>query len=106
LRDLHAFFAVVQSGTKAAAQLRVKQPSVSKTIDDLEGVLGPRHFDRSPQGGPANDLRKCVDRMQRRGVSIKAADRKNRVPVRSDQRRGEDWVRAVHGGTLLPSVIC
>jgi DNA-binding transcriptional LysR family regulator len=51
LRDLHAFFAVVQSGTKAAAQLRVKQPSVSKTIDDLEGVLGARHFDRSPQGG-------------------------------------------------------
>ena len=37
--------------------------------------------------------------MRRRGVrSIEAGDRKNRVPVRSDHRRGEDWVRAVHGG--------
>jgi DNA-binding transcriptional LysR family regulator len=37
MRDLHVFFDVVQSGSmaKAAAQLRVKQPSVS---------------DRSPQG--------------------------------------------------------
>src|SRR5229473_231481 len=78
-------FHVVQSGStaKAAAQLRVKQPSVS---------------DRSRRY-PTNDLRRWVDRMRRRGVrSIEAGDRKNRVPVRSDHRRGEDWVRAVQGG--------
>jgi DNA-binding transcriptional LysR family regulator len=52
LRDLHIFFAVVQSGSmaKAATQLHVKQPSVSKAIGDLEAALGVRLFDRSPQG--------------------------------------------------------
>jgi DNA-binding transcriptional LysR family regulator len=52
LRDLHIFFAVVQSGSmaKAAAHLRVTQPSVSKAIGDLEAALGVRLFDRSPRG--------------------------------------------------------
>ncbi len=52
LRDLHVFFAVVQAGSMAgaAAELRVKQPSVSKAIGDLEATLGVRLFDRSPQG--------------------------------------------------------
>jgi DNA-binding transcriptional LysR family regulator len=52
LRDLHIFFAVVQarSMAKAATQLRVTQPSVSKAISELEGALGVRLFDRSPQG--------------------------------------------------------
>ena len=52
LRDLHAFFAVVRcrSMAKAAAQLGVSQPAVSKVIADLEHALGVRLFDRSPQG--------------------------------------------------------
>src|SRR5262245_56866190 len=52
LRDLHVFFAVVQSGSmaRAAAQLRIKQPSVSKAIGDLEAALGVRLFDRSRRG--------------------------------------------------------
>ena len=52
LRDLHIFFAVVRSGSmaKAAAHLRVTQPSVSKAIGDLEAALGVRLFDRSAQG--------------------------------------------------------
>jgi len=52
LRDLHVFFAVVQSGSmaKAATQLRVTQPSVSKAIGDLEAALSVRLFDRSSQG--------------------------------------------------------
>jgi DNA-binding transcriptional LysR family regulator len=52
LRDLHVFLAVVQSGSmaKAAMQLRVTQPAVSKAIGDLETALGVRLFDRSPQG--------------------------------------------------------
>src|SRR5258707_1388542 len=52
LRDLHVFFAVVQTGSmaRAATELRVKQPSVSKAIGDLEATLGVRLFDRSPQG--------------------------------------------------------
>src|SRR5438067_11630905 len=52
LRDLHAFFAVVQcrSMAKAAVQLGVSQPAVSKVIADLERALGVRLLDRSPQG--------------------------------------------------------
>src|SRR5580698_7273713 len=52
LRDLHVFSAVVDAGSmaKAAAHLKITQPSVSKAISDLESVLGVRLFDRSPQG--------------------------------------------------------
>lgn len=52
LRDLHAFFAVVRSGSmaKAAAQLGVSQPAVSKVIADLEHALGVRLLDRTRKG--------------------------------------------------------
>jgi DNA-binding transcriptional LysR family regulator len=52
LRDLHIFLAVAQSGSmaKAAAQLAVSQPVVSKTIADLEHALGVRLLDRTFQG--------------------------------------------------------
>jgi DNA-binding transcriptional LysR family regulator len=52
LRDLHIFFTVVQSGSmaKAAARLRVTQPSVSNAVGDLEAALGVRLFDRTPRG--------------------------------------------------------
>jgi DNA-binding transcriptional LysR family regulator len=52
LRDLHILLVVVQSGsmTKAARQLSVSNPVVSKAIADLENTLGVRLLDRSPQG--------------------------------------------------------
>jgi DNA-binding transcriptional LysR family regulator len=52
LRDLHAFFAVVRSGSmaKAAAQLGVSQPAVSKVVADLEHALGVRLLDRTRKG--------------------------------------------------------
>jgi len=52
LHDLHVFFPVVKSGSmaKAATHLRVTQPAVSKSIGELEAVLGVRLFDRSTQG--------------------------------------------------------
>jgi DNA-binding transcriptional LysR family regulator len=52
LRDLHAFFAVVNCGSmaKAAVQLGVSQPAVSKVIADLEHALCVRLLDRSPLG--------------------------------------------------------
>src|SRR5881396_1078014 len=65
LRDLHVFFAVLQAGSmaRAAANLRVTQPSVSKAIGELEAALGVRLFDRSPQGVEptkyGDSLRKC-----------------------------------------------
>lgn len=52
LRDIHVLMAVAQSGSmaKAARDLAVSQPVVSKTIGDLEHILGVQLFDRSPQG--------------------------------------------------------
>src|SRR5260370_19718901 len=52
LRDLNILLAVAKSGSmgKAAADLAVSQPVVSKAIADLEHALGVRLFDRSPQG--------------------------------------------------------
>src|SRR5947207_2165841 len=52
LRDLHVLHAVVQSGsmTKAAKDLAISVPVVSKAIADLEHTVGVRLLDRSPQG--------------------------------------------------------
>jgi molybdenum-dependent DNA-binding transcriptional regulator ModE len=52
MRDLHVFVTVVQRGSmaKAAQQLNVTQPAVSKAISDLEQMLGVRLLDRRPQG--------------------------------------------------------
>jgi DNA-binding transcriptional LysR family regulator len=52
LQHLKIVMAVAESGSmaKAAKQLAVSQPVVSKVVADLEGLLGLRLFDRSPQG--------------------------------------------------------
>jgi len=52
LRDLHILMAVAQSGSmaKAARDLAVSQPVVSKTIADMEHTLGVRLLDRAPLG--------------------------------------------------------
>jgi DNA-binding transcriptional LysR family regulator len=52
LRDLHILLAVVQckSMAKAANQLAVSKPVVSKTIADLEQVLGVRLLERDRHG--------------------------------------------------------
>jgi len=52
LRDLDTLMAVVQYGSmaKAATQLAISQPAVSKAIADLEHTLGVRLLDRTTQG--------------------------------------------------------
>lgn len=52
LRDLHILLAVSECGSmsKAAAQLSISHPVVSKTISDLEQALGVRLLDRGPLG--------------------------------------------------------
>jgi DNA-binding transcriptional LysR family regulator len=52
LRDLYVLKTVAQLGSmgKAATQLAVSQPAVSKAISDLEGMLGVSLLDRSRQG--------------------------------------------------------
>src|SRR3954469_18631963 len=52
LRDLHILLAVVQCGSmsKAARQLSVSNPVVTKAVADLEHVLGVRLLERNPHG--------------------------------------------------------
>jgi DNA-binding transcriptional LysR family regulator len=52
LRDLRILRALAESGSmsRAAKQLAVSQPVVSKTIADLEHMLGVRLLDRTSQG--------------------------------------------------------
>jgi DNA-binding transcriptional LysR family regulator len=52
LRDLNVLLTVARCGSmgKAAAQLSVSQPAISKTIAEMEYALGVRLLDRGPQG--------------------------------------------------------
>ena len=52
LRDLHVLRTVARSGSmgKAANELSVSQPAISKAIADMEAALGVRLLDRNPRG--------------------------------------------------------
>ncbi|WP_141397529.1 pca operon transcription factor PcaQ [Polaromonas sp. AER18D-145] len=52
IRHLHTLVAVAEQGTlmRAAEVLSVTQPAVSKTLADLEQIVGQRLFERTPKG--------------------------------------------------------
>jgi hypothetical protein len=52
LQDVHILMALVQTGSmaKTARRLNASQPNISKSIADLERVLGVRLLDRHWQG--------------------------------------------------------
>ena len=52
LQDLHVLMAVVQTGSmrKAAARLNTTQPSISRSIAELEDAVGLPLLDRNPRG--------------------------------------------------------
>ena len=52
LRDLHILLTVVHRGSmaKAAAELAISQPAVSKAIADMEHTFGLRLLDRGRNG--------------------------------------------------------
>jgi DNA-binding transcriptional LysR family regulator len=70
LRDLHVFFVVTQRGSmvKAAADLGITQPAVSRVIADLEHALGARLLDRSSQGVEATVYGRAL--LKRGGVAF------------------------------------
>src|SRR5215471_352339 len=69
LRDLHVFFTVTQRGSmaKAATDLGITQPAVSRVIAELEHAMGVRLLDRSPQGIEPTEYGRAL---LRRGISV------------------------------------
>jgi DNA-binding transcriptional LysR family regulator len=64
LQDLHVLMTVVQAGSmrKAASLLNMSQPSISRSIAELENAVGVRLLDRNPQGvGPTAYGRALLD---------------------------------------------
>jgi DNA-binding transcriptional LysR family regulator len=65
LRDLHVLMTVARCGSmgRAATQLSVSQPAISKAIADMEAALGVRLLDRNPRGvEPTIYARALLDR--------------------------------------------
>src|SRR4051794_31829423 len=65
LRDLHILLAVAERGSliKAAHDLAVSPPVISKAISDLEASVGARLFDRDRHGAaPTPFGRALIDR--------------------------------------------
>ena len=92
MRDLHVFVTVVQRGSmaKAAQQLNVTQPAVSKAISDLEHALGVR----------------LLDRRMIRGGFLSAEDRKHLIALARDGSAAARLTRranALAGGAVKKS---
>ncbi|MGY3490001.1 DNA-binding transcriptional LysR family regulator [Bradyrhizobium sp. USDA 4011] len=69
LRDLHILLVISQRGSmaKAAAELAMSQPAISRAVADMEQALGVRLFDRCRSG---IELTAYGAALVRRGVSI------------------------------------
>src|SRR6476660_3205012 len=108
LRDLQAFFTVTQCGSmaKAANQLGVSQPAISKVIADLEHVFGVRLLDRSRKGVETTIY---GDALVKRGVAafdeLKQSVRD--IEFLSDPRNGEVKLQChdTMAATILPSLV-
>ena len=108
LRDLHIVLAVADAGsmTRAAEDLAVSYPVVSKTVSDLERTLGVKLFDRSVSGVEPTHYGRAL---LRSGVAVFDEMRKGlqqiefiRQPDAGELRIGSSIV--VDAG-LLPAVI-
>ena len=108
LRDLNVLLTVVRCGSmgKAAAQLSVSQPAISKAISDLEYVLGVRLLDRRPQGvEPTIYGRALLDRGLNAFDELKQATKD--IEFLADPSAGEVRVGAsvVIGSSLVAAVV-
>jgi DNA-binding transcriptional LysR family regulator len=108
LRDVHVFLTVVQCGSmaKAAQQLSVTQPAISKSVADLESALGARLLDRGPQGVAPTDYGKVFER---RGFAVFDELRQgvSEIEFLADPRVGEVRLGCPDtlAATLLPPVL-
>lgn len=108
LRELRLLLAVAQSGSilKAASEVGVTQPALSKCVADLEETLGVRLFDRTNRGVIATPYGEIL---LRRAVSIfeELRDAVDEIDALEDSTRGEVRVGATPTlcAGVLPRVI-
>lgn len=108
LRDLSILLAVAQAGSmaKAARQLAVSQPAVSKAIADIEQVLGVSLLDRSPRGVEPTEYGRAL---MRRGTAVFDELRQGvrEIEFLADPTTGELRIGAGEfvAGTLVSRVI-
>jgi DNA-binding transcriptional LysR family regulator len=106
--DLRLLHAVVQSGgmAKAAVQLNISQPAVSKAISALEHTLGVRLLDRNSRGVEATLYGRAL---LKRGIAIFDELRQgvNDIKSLNDPATGEVRIGATAAAleTLLPVFI-
>jgi len=90
LRDLRVFMVVASAGAmgRAAVQLAVSQPVISKSIADLEHALGVRLFDRSRRGVELTDFGRSL---RDSGIAVFDELRQSvtRLEAMRDPARGE-----------------
>jgi len=108
LRDLHAFFTVTRCGSmaKAAEELGVSQPAISKVIADLEYVFGVPLLDRGRNGVEPTIY---GDALLKRGIAafdeLKQSVRD--IEFLSDPSSGEVKLQChdTVAATILPNVV-
>lgn len=108
LRDLHTLVTVVRRGSmaKAAAELAITQPAVTRIIADMEHTLGVRLLDRKPQGVEPTPFGRTLLKWGD-GVFEDLRHAVREIQSLADPTAGEVWI----GGTvvmvegLLPIVV-
>jgi DNA-binding transcriptional LysR family regulator len=108
LRDLHIFMTVAQQGSmgRAAKQLAVSQPVVSKVISDLERTLKVRLVDRTMKGV---ELTVYGSALLRRGTIVfdELGHSIKEIEFLADPTAGEVRIASIEAlnSTFLPAVI-
>ena len=98
LRHIHYFIAVAENLniTRAAQQLKIAQPPLSRQIRDLEAELGAPLFERSPQGlrlTPAGN----TFLQYARQITDLAARSKEHIAEMADGLQGTIYIASVEG---------
>ena len=108
LRDLDTLLAVAHHGSmaKAAAQLSVSQPAVSKAMADMERTLGVRLFDRTTQGVEPTLYGRAMLKWAR-AVFDDVRQGMNEIEFLADPATGELRVSAAESmlAGLLPAIV-
>jgi DNA-binding transcriptional LysR family regulator len=108
LRDLHIVLAVAEAGsmTRAAEELAVSFPVVSKTISELEHTLGVKLFDRSVSGVEPTHYGRAL---MKSGVAVFDEMRKGlqQIEFIKQPDAGELWISSsiVVDAGLLPAIL-